>query len=35
MKKCKGCGAILQSKDPNAPGYTPYQSERCFDSLGR
>ena len=34
MKKCKGCGAILQSKDPNAPGYTPKENsdycQRCF-----
>ena len=34
MKKCKGCGAILQSKDQNAPGYTPKENsdycQRCF-----
>ena len=34
MKKCKGCGAILQSKVPNAPGYTPKENsdycQRCF-----
>lgn len=34
MKKCKGCGAILQTSDPKGPGYTPKETadycQRCF-----
>lgn len=34
MTNCKGCGAVLQSTDPKAPGYTPKEGseycQRCF-----
>ncbi len=34
MKKCKGCGEILQFEDKNKPGYAPNDSfdycQRCF-----
>ena len=34
MAICKGCGAILQSDDPEKPGYTPKEGaeycQRCF-----
>ncbi len=34
MKKCKGCGAILQNEDPKLPGYSPKENseycQRCF-----
>ncbi|MCH3961820.1 MAG: ribosome biogenesis GTPase YqeH [Solobacterium sp.] len=34
MTNCKGCGAVLQSTDPSAPGYTPKEGseycQRCF-----
>jgi len=34
MTNCKGCGALLQSTDSNAPGYTPKEGseycQRCF-----
>jgi hypothetical protein len=34
MTNCKGCGAVFQSTDPNAPGYTPKEGseycQRCF-----
>ena len=29
MKKCKGCGAFLQIKDPNLEGYTKTNKELC------
>lgn len=29
VKRCYGCGAILQSEDPNEPGYVP--KEKCSD----
>lgn len=32
--RCKGCGAVLQSSDPQAPGYTPKEGsvycQRCY-----
>lgn len=34
MKKCKGCGVLLQNQDPKLPGYTPKENseycQRCF-----
>ena len=34
IKKCQGCGAILQDKDPESLGYVPNLSKniclRCF-----
>lgn len=34
MAVCRGCGAVLQTSDPNAPGYTPKEGslycKRCF-----
>lgn len=34
MVRCKGCGAVLQSSDPKAAGYTPKEGseycQRCF-----
>lgn len=34
MSICRGCGAVLQSTDPKAPGYTPKEGaqycQRCF-----
>jgi ribosome biogenesis GTPase YqeH len=34
MAICKGCGAVLQTEDPKAPGYTPKADadycQRCF-----
>ena len=34
MARCKGCGALLQSTDKNAAGYTPKEGseycQRCF-----
>lgn len=34
MRKCKGCGAVLQTTDKNALGYTPKEDseycQRCF-----
>ncbi len=34
VKKCKGCGAVLQNDDPKSPGYSPKENseycQRCF-----
>ena len=34
MKKCKGCGILMQTSDPKLPGYTPKENsdycQRCF-----
>ena len=34
IKKCSGCGSIIQNKDPKKVGYTPKENaklcERCF-----